>query len=67
MAEKANPTRITILEIYASQEAYQSHLKTPHFLAYKTGTLRMVKSLELVDTELLLPTMRVKQPCPRRT
>ena len=32
MYQKENPTEVRILEIYASQEAYESHLKTPHFL-----------------------------------
>ena len=45
--EKENPTRLTILEIYADSAAYQSHLKTAHFLKYKNGTMDMVKSLEL--------------------
>lgn len=36
VAEKARPTHITILEIYASSAAYEAHLKTPHFLKYKT-------------------------------
>src|SRR6185369_3247174 len=35
VAEKNNPAHITILEIYASQEAYKSHLETPHFKKYK--------------------------------
>ena len=48
MAEKENPTRITLVEVYADEEAYKSHLQTPHFLKYKTGTKEMVKSLELV-------------------
>jgi quinol monooxygenase YgiN len=43
------PTHITILETYASKEAYQSHILTPHFKKYKSGTLSMVKSLELTD------------------
>ena len=34
---------IRILEIYASDEAYQQHLKTDHFQKYKQGTLHMVK------------------------
>jgi len=38
-----------VVEVYASEEAYQSHLKTAHFLKYKNGTLQMVKSLELID------------------
>src|SRR5687768_14082634 len=43
------PTHITILETYASKEAYQSHILTPHFKKYKDGTLKMVKALELID------------------
>lgn len=55
MQEKDNPTHFTILETYADENAYQSHIKTPHFLKYKNGTLHMVKSLELADTTPLLP------------
>ena len=44
-----------ILEIYASEEAYQQHLKTPHFQKYKQGTLHMVKDLKL-------PTMKPLDP-----
>lgn len=50
MAEKDNPTYITILEIYADDEAYQAHLQTSHFLKYKATTQHMVTSLELVET-----------------
>jgi len=60
VAEKDHPTHITILEIYASQAAYQAHLLTPHFLKYKTATKDMVKSLELVETVPLLPGVKVK-------
>ena len=49
MYQKENPTQIRILEIYENRKAYESHLKTPHFLTYKTSTLTMVKSLKLVD------------------
>ena len=49
MKIKDEPTQIRIVEIYANQAAYQSHLKTPHFQYYKTETLKMVKSLNLVD------------------
>ncbi len=47
--QKENPTQIRILEIYANRKAYEAHLKTPHFQKYKTTTLKMVKSLKLVD------------------
>lgn len=60
VSEKKDPTKFTILEIYASQEAYQSHLKTPHFLKYKNGTLYMVKSLELIDCDPLVPEALMK-------
>ncbi|TLV00408.1 putative quinol monooxygenase [Dyadobacter luticola] len=49
MFQKADSTQCRIVEIYASREAYQSHLKTPHFQHYKTSTVKMVKSLKLVD------------------
>lgn len=53
MFQKENPTLIKILEIYANREAYEAHLKTPHFLHYKTSTLKMVKSLKLIEMNAL--------------
>lgn len=53
MYQKDNPTQVRILEIYASREAYELHLKTPHFQEYKTTTLKMVKSLKLIDMEAI--------------
>lgn len=58
-AEKDNPTHITILEIYADTDAYKAHIRTPHFLKYKNGTKDMVKSLELVEVDPLVPGMKV--------
>ena len=49
MYQKEHPTQVRILELYANREAYESHLQTSHFQRYKTTTLRMVKSLKLVD------------------
>jgi quinol monooxygenase YgiN len=49
MYQKQHPTQVRILEIYASREAYELHLKTPHFQKYKNTTLKMVKSLKLID------------------
>jgi quinol monooxygenase YgiN len=60
VAEKDHPTHITILEIYADDDAYKAHLQTPHFIKYKTGTKDMVKSLELVETVPLLPGLKIK-------
>lgn len=58
MFQKENPTEIRILEIYASQQAYEDHLQTPHFKKYKSSTLNMVRSLKLndmlpIDTETM--------------
>lgn len=55
MYEKENLTRLKILEIYSGREAYESHLKTAHFLKYKTTTLKMVKSLRLIDMKAVDP------------
>ena len=59
-AEKEWPNRVTILEIYADEQAYRSHLQTPHFQKYKQGTLDMVESLELVDSTPLIPGLKIK-------
>ena len=50
VSEKDNPTHIRVFEIYASTEAYRTHLEAPHFKKYKTVTEKMVKSLKLVQT-----------------
>jgi len=60
VAEKNNPTHITILEIYADTVAYRSHLQTPHFIKYKIGTKDMVRSIELVETDPLIPGLKIK-------
>ncbi len=49
MYQKENPTQIRILEIYTDEDAYRTHLESPHFKHYKTTTLNMVKSLNLID------------------
>ena len=60
MFQKDNPTQIRLLEIYANKEAYESHLKTTHFQKYKTTTLKMVKSLRLVEMSAIDPTTMKK-------
>lgn len=47
--EKDHPTKVTIMEIYADEGSFKTHLQTPHFKKYKSTTMNMVKSLELVD------------------
>jgi quinol monooxygenase YgiN len=53
VADKADPSHITILEIYADTAAYKSHIETPHFKKYKETVQHMVKSLELIDVNLI--------------
>ncbi len=57
---KEDSTQIRILEIYASQQAYQHHIQTAHFQKYKQGTLHMVKSLKLQDLTPLAPETMTK-------
>lgn len=53
VADKNDPSNITILEIYADTAAYQAHILSPHFKKYKATVKDMVKSLELVDVTLI--------------
>lgn len=53
MFQQTDSTQLRILEIYKDEAAYQSHLKTAHFLKYKNGTLQMVKTLKLVEMDAL--------------
>lgn len=53
VADKKDPSSITILEIYADTAAYNKHILTPHFRKYKDTVKDMVKSLELVDVDMI--------------
>lgn len=57
--EKDRPNIITILETYASQDAYESHINSAHFQKYKQGTLHMVKNLQLLNQKELNPANRI--------
>ena len=60
MQSTEDSCQIRILEIYASDESYQQHLKTDHFQKYKQGTLHMVKDLKLSTMKPLDPkTMKL--------
>lgn len=59
VADKTDPSHITILEIYADEDAYKKHIETTHFKEYKVTVQNMVKSLELVDVDLIAAA---KQP-----
>ncbi|MDE6497226.1 MAG: antibiotic biosynthesis monooxygenase [Muribaculaceae bacterium] len=57
--DKENPCEITILETYASRNAYESHIASEHFRKYKTSTLHMVDSLRLDDVVPLNPNNKI--------
>lgn len=53
-ADKADLSKLTILEVYADNDAYLAHRETPHFRKYKSLTKDMVKSLELSEVTPIL-------------
>lgn len=59
ISERENPCKVTILETYASYEAYEKHIASEHFQKYKQGTLHMVKSLVLSDQTPLNPANKI--------
>jgi len=58
--DKKNPEMITILETYASVEAYQAHIQTEHFKKYKAAVADMVMQLELVDVNPIVIQSKLK-------
>lgn len=59
VANKDDPTRITVFEIYRDRAAYEGHLKAEHFLKYKAIVESMVKSLTLTPVS---PVALVAKP-----
>lgn len=45
------PHLVRLLEVYASREAYEAHIRSPHFLKYKSATAEMVRTLGLIDVD----------------
>ncbi|SEC42604.1 putative quinol monooxygenase [Terriglobus roseus] len=54
LSVKDHANQIPIFECYSDQSAYESHLQTAHFLKYTSATQIMVKSLKLIQTDLIL-------------
>ena len=61
VAEAGDLSRLRLLEIYADQAAYESHIESAHFQKYKTATKDMVRALRLIDTAPVL--LSAKQGC----
>lgn len=53
MQLKDKTTSVRILEIYKDQASYEAHLQSAHFLFYKEGTKEMVKSLKLIEHQVV--------------
>ena len=49
VAEKQDPGRVRVFEIYRDPAAYQAHLLTPHFEKFRAATKTMVRSRRLID------------------
>jgi quinol monooxygenase YgiN len=60
VAEKDDPARIRVFEIYADEDAYKAHLETPHFRKYKAATQDMVKRLDLIETVPIMLRAQMK-------
>lgn len=43
------PHLVRVFEVYRDRAAYEIHITTPHFLAYKDKVAGMVRSLTLLD------------------
>ncbi|KHL74594.1 antibiotic biosynthesis monooxygenase [Pseudomonas putida] len=50
VAEKDQPNRLHFFEIYASDEAYRSHIASAHFQKYAAVTQSMILSKRLIET-----------------
>ena len=57
-SDKSDACKITLVEVYADNEAYLSHRETEHFKKYKDATKDMVKSLELSEVN---PVLAIKK------
>ena len=51
---KDDPEQVRLFETYKNGQAYRAHLLTAHFLKYKATTVGMVKSLRLVETDVIV-------------
>lgn len=50
-AEKGNPGRVRVLEIYSDPAAYQAHLQSPHFKRFAQASQSALVARRVYDTE----------------
>lgn len=61
-ADKLHPQNLTLVEVYASNDAYLEHREAAHFKKYKSATKDMVKSLELAEVIPVLAAGKENEP-----
>ena len=61
VAEKDNPTNVSILEVYENLAAYNKYFETPHYLEYKEAAKALVKSLKFIDVDPILLGSKAKE------
>ncbi len=50
VADKDAASHLRFFEIYASEAAYEAHVQSPHFKAYRMTTEPMIRSRVLTET-----------------
>jgi quinol monooxygenase YgiN len=60
VSEKDNPAHIRVFEIYASEDAYKTHVETPQFKKFRATTNEIVKSRKLVETTPIALSAKAK-------
>lgn len=49
VADKDRPSRLRFFEIYVDDEAYRSHIASPHFRTYFEATKSMIVDRKLIE------------------
>ncbi|MDO5611455.1 MAG: putative quinol monooxygenase [Pseudomonadota bacterium] len=53
-ADRDEPTRLYVIEVYRDQAAYDSHRQSPHFLAFLEGIEGRLLSRRVIETTPLM-------------
>lgn len=66
VAEKDNPAKLRLFEIYADDAAYDAHIASAHFRTYAETTKDMITSKKLVETAPVQLSAKPEQGRPAR-
>lgn len=53
VAVKDKPNTLYFFEIYTDQAAFEAHMQAPHFKEYRDTTRTMIKSRQLMETDVV--------------